>query len=127
MTGIINADNGKELKTVKKDVTEKKHIGNMKLSESKKAIKLHLFISGNNKYYVLPLGELQTVIENQKSGRFFEYIENIPEIVGELLPLKNKSDKYYQANIKTDIVYIKTTYINLLLKGSDLTLMIHEV
>lgn len=127
MAEIINGDNGKELKTVKKDVTEKKHIGNMKLSESKKAIKLHLFIGGNNKYYVLPLGELQTVIKNQKSGRFFEYIDNIPEIVGELLPLKNKSDKYYQANIKTDIAYIKTTYIDLLLKGSDLTLMIHEI
>jgi hypothetical protein len=102
-------------------IITKKHIANLKLSEGKKALKIHFFMG--DKFCIIPLHEFKKPI-----GKVFEYIENIPEIVGEILPPQKGSGKIklWRISIKTNMYYIKDTYIQLLLNESNLTLPIYE-
>jgi hypothetical protein len=99
--------------------SDKKHLGNVKLSEAGKAIKIHVFET--EKFLVIPLAE----ISKRELGRIYEYIEGEPEIVGEIIPPEN-GKKNYKLVINENIYFLKETYVQLLLKGSKLTLMLME-
>jgi hypothetical protein len=99
---------------------EKKHIGNLKLSESKKAIKGHIFAT--ELFFVISLSEIQ----GNKVGKIYQYISGQPEIIGEILPPTNKNKPMYQVNIDHEIYYIKPSYIQMFQNGSNLTLGIFE-
>lgn len=101
-------------------MTEKQHLGNLKLSESKKAIKIHLFKP--ERFLVIPINELS---HKNTVGRVLTYIDGEAEIVGEIYPQANS--KYHVLKIDEDEFFIKSTYIELLLKGSELVLVIQEV
>jgi len=97
----------------------KNHIGNLKLSTSKLSIKFHLFES--DKFYIIPLEQL-----TQPSGKIFEYIDNIPELVGEIQkPIKGKK-QLWKMLIHTHYFYVKDTYVNMLMNECSLTLPVYE-
>jgi len=97
---------------------EKKHIGNLKLSATKRAIKIEIF--NPQKYYVIPLKEL-----DNKVGKVFEYIDSYPEVVGEIHQV-NKNTNLRDLFIKANIYHIKNTYLEILKNGSELVLQIFE-
>lgn len=100
-------------------ISEKKHIGNIKLSDSKKAIKLHIFET--NKFYVIPIPEFKN-----KVGKIFEYTDGISEVVGEF-SMPKKNEKFWQIKIGNTIIYsIRDTYIQLMLNMSDLCLKVYD-
>jgi len=105
-----------EVQTPKKEIV---HLGNIKLSDSKKAIKLHIF--EGDKFYVIPLQELLNPV-----GKVFHYIDGLSEVCGEITQLKRKNKPFYQVKIFTNLYYIKSTYIELLKNGSELTLGFFE-
>jgi hypothetical protein len=99
---------------------EKEHIGNIKLSASKKAIKLHLF--NPEHFYVIPLQDL-----SQKVGKVFEYIEGIPEVIGEISQPEKGKKQLWKVIIKNNrFIYIKDSYIQMMKNESELSLPIHE-
>jgi len=97
---------------------EKTHLGNVKLSESKSAVKLHIF--KYDRFYVIPIQEFF-----KPFGKIFEYIEGHPELIGEVSPSKDKKH-LWSFRIKTDIFYLKDSYVQMLLNETNLTLMIFE-
>lgn len=99
---------------------EKIHLGNVKLSESKKAVKVHIF--NGEKKYVIPLKELS---ENTTVGRVYEYLNGKPEIVGEIFK-ETKQSSFYTLNIGDNIFNIKNNYVKLLLNNTNLTLPIYD-
>lgn len=117
MTKNVVIDENKKIETSIAD--EKKHIGNAKLSEAKKAIKIHFF--ENNKFFVIPLKE----IENRTVGRVYEYSDGIPEVAGEILPPK-KNSNLWTIIIKSQFYYLKDNYVVMLQNNTNLTLGIWE-
>ena len=99
---------------------EKSHIGNIKLSQSKKAIKLHIF--NPEKFYVIPIQELSC-----KTGKVYEFIEGESEIVGEICSPEKGKKQFWKVIIKNSLIlYIKDTYIQMLKNESLLSLPINE-
>ena len=98
---------------------EKKHIANLKLSTSKLSIKLHHFET--DKFYIIPLEQL-----NQPSGKIFEYVDNLPELVGEIQPPQKGKNQLWKLLIKTNYYYVKDTYINMLKNECSLTLPVYD-
>jgi hypothetical protein len=102
------------------ETVEKKHIGNIKLSYSKKAIKIHIFTPEN--FYVIPLMELEHNV-----GKIYQFKEGISEIVGEIIPPEKGKKQLWSVHIKnTQIIYIKDNYIKMLKNNSGLSLPIQE-
>ena len=97
---------------------DKIHLGNAKLSESKKAIKIQIF--DPEQFYVIPIAE----ITKNVVGKVYEYVSGEPEIVGEIFLQKEK--KFYELHIKENIYYLKSTYVQLFISGSNLVLSIQE-
>jgi hypothetical protein len=104
----------------KDEKPDKKHIGNLKLSESKKAVKGHIFTL--ELFFVISLAE----IAGNKVGKIYQYVEGRPEIIGEILPPTKNTKPLYQLKIDNDFYYIKEQYIKLFQNGSNLTLGIFE-
>jgi hypothetical protein len=98
---------------------DKKHLANVKLSESKKAVKLHIFET--DKFYVIPLMELK-----KSAGKVFEYVEGEPVIIGEIVPPKKGVPQFWVLKVKANIYYLKDTYVQLLLNETNLTLSIFQ-
>lgn len=113
---------------VKKDETkvepveksEKLHIGNAKLSETKKAVRIHIF--EGDQLFVIPLQEISL---KKEIGRVYEYQGIQSEICGEIFKRDNNSE-FYTMRIKESEYFIKTTYINLFLNNTNLTLPIYQ-
>ena len=99
---------------------EKVHLGNAKLSDSKKAIKIHIF--EGDKFFVIPRKEIS---DSCAVGRVYEYQDMKPEICGEIFKPEKTSD-FYTMRIQGVLYHIKTTYINLLLNDTNLVLPIHQ-
>jgi hypothetical protein len=97
---------------------EKNHIGNAKLSTSKKAVKVNIFKT--NKFYVISLAE----ITENSIGKVYEYVEGEPEIVGEIITSTNS--KFYEIKIDENIYFLKQTYVQLFKNGSGLILPLYE-
>jgi len=97
----------------------KDHIANLKLSTSKLSIKFHFF--KEDKFYIIPLEQL-----NQPSGKIFEYIDNIPELIGEIQPPQKGTKQLWKLLIKTNYYYVKDTYINMLRNECSLTLPVYD-
>jgi hypothetical protein len=97
---------------------DKKHLGNVKLSSTRKSINIHIFQA--NKFYTLPLNEV-----SEKAGKIFQFISGQPEVIGEISPMK-KGEQFRTLKIKTDFYYLKKDYLAMLTNGSNLTLAIYE-
>ena len=97
----------------------KDHIANLKLSTSKLSIKFHFF--KEDKFYIIPLEQL-----NQPSGKIFEYVDNLPELVGEIQPPQKGKKQLWKLLIKTNYYYVKDTYINMLRNECSLTLPVYD-
>jgi hypothetical protein len=99
--------------------SDKKHLGNARLSYSGQSIKIHIFTP--EAFYVIPLREIHL----KKVGRISEYKDGNPEIVGECIAPK-KGGFLWSLKIKTSIFYFRDTYMQLLLGNTSLSLGIYE-
>ena len=109
-----------ENSTKKPEKTEKLHIGNLKLSESKKAIKGHIFSLGL--FFVISLSEIQ----DNKVGKIYQYVNGNPEIIGEILPHTKGGKPCFRAIINDVSYFIKKQYIKMFQNGTQLTLAIYQ-
>lgn len=98
---------------------DKRHLGNIKLSESKKAINIHIFET--DKFYVIPLMELR-----KNAGKIFEYVDGKANLIGEIIPPKKNLSQFWILKIKSRLYYFKDSYVQLLLNETELTLSISE-
>jgi hypothetical protein len=104
---------------------EKEHIGNVKLSESKKAIKIHIF--SPEQFFVIPISEITKELNHPKPkiAKVFQYVNGEADVVGELYPPVNEK-KYYSLTVESETYKIRTNYIQLLLNNSNLTLNVYK-
>lgn len=107
-------------------IEEVKHIGNMKLSNEKKAVKIHLF--SPEKFLICPISQLEN---DKETKRIYMYQDGKPELVGELQAPKNKGESFWNLILygnenEDSIIHIKNQYINLMKNYTNLTLGIYE-
>jgi hypothetical protein len=96
---------------------KKKHLGNIKLSNSKLTIKVHIF--NPEMFLIIPLRNIDAQI-----SKVYSYAGSIPEVVGEIT--HKEKTPFYQLKIKRTIYSIRANYIDLIKNESMLTLHIYE-
>ena len=101
-------------------LTDKKHIGNSKLSDSGKAIKIHIFKP--EIFLVIPLTE---IADKSDIGKVFHYSNNVSEIVGEIYKPKS-GGKFFTIHVDESTYFLQANYVSLLMKGSPLLLPVFE-
>jgi hypothetical protein len=102
---------------------DKKHVGNIRLSNSKKAISVHIF--NPERFYSVPV----SVIGN-KVGKVTQFVNQEAQIAGEIIPPNfrnlNSNKNFWLLKINNEMFHIKKEYIDILVNNSNLVLGIYE-